>query len=91
MAAAGELEAQPAADRGGGAEHEGREARVGARRGRGEHGLVEQLEQPDRVGLQPAQGVEGLPDLPGGDRGLDALAADVAEQERRRPGSGSTS
>jgi len=64
------------------AEHHGREAEVLVAGGDGvEERGVEQVEQPAGLVLEQAQRVPRLAHAPREHRGLDALAAHVAEQE----------
>jgi hypothetical protein len=83
VAATGDLQVQPAVGtRSRGAEHDRDEPQLVLAVGGLEHRVVEQLQQPRGVRLQPAQRLHRLPHLAGAHRGVDAFAAHVSQQER---------
>lgn len=80
VTAAGEHQADAAArQRCRGAEHQRHEPRGAVGRGRVQHRRVEQLQQPHRVVLHAAQREHRLADPARAHRGVDTLAAHVAQ------------
>jgi hypothetical protein len=84
VAATGEHQADAAVrQRRRGTEHQGHELRSPVGRARVDHRGVEHLQEAHRVVLDPAERENRLAQPTRADRGVDALAAHVAEQERR--------
>ena len=75
VAGGGDVEVQHVADLAAARAHGGHERLVGV----GDQHAVDQLEDPARVAVDERGGAHGLPHLAGQHRGLDTLAADVAD------------